>query len=829
MKGKLKLKKLLQVLLKNRRVKEYKLLLCIITVAITSLTIFTALNALPLLEESLKQDLRQTTVGEADYIITHFDNELFEVFEADQAKKFDVLALNGSIVGKKNAKVTVWGADYDIFLEVFGDTYTEKGEVSYPASLKEDEVILSPKIAERLNLSNGSRVEIELYGQKLSATTIIAPKDNFFVKANEYLVICNSDVLYNILNLDRKLISLCYLYDVDKDSTIIEDLEKNKDFLYIREAIDPEYISSNMATYYGIDILIFLFILLISVDILKSTGLIYVTERSKFIGTLRSNGAEKKKILDLFSRIGLKVATTGCIVGMSLGMILVIVFAKFGISMPNPFKAIDIIFMGFAIVITLIVTVLISTMSFRKPVKQLLQKSDRSLILEDISKSMQHQVNNKYDVIYPILLILLMVLGFYISYWGVGMVLLYSAILVYILIKSVKTIFIAVTGRIRKKTGKGTLLIAAKNVSSNVYLRKTLTLTSTISLFITIIGLLIFSVLSAMTSFYQDYKADAYIRVEDGLSFQDEELKELNSLTNVTDTYQYYSGKVTINTSDEKRQVKVIGIDDPVIYDKNFLTLKLIWLEGFDPTTFKNDRNVIMSKVLCNRLGFELGDLVRLHDGSEEQSYTVVAITPSLQELGDVIYISRYDKTFCNGSIYNGIYLKGTDIETLGKSVENIFFNRNYHFKDVSEMKENDITNGMQIIIFFVAFAALVGMTSITGIYSNYKLSYMMRKQEFAVLFSAGYSRKHILKILISEISIISLIGYVASFFILWIIKKSLENLMELVELPIKLSVKGEIFLAMFLVAIVMMLINIALACKSSRISKDTVVEELKK
>src|SRR5690606_33983370 len=122
-----------------------------------------------------------------------------------------------------------------------------------------------------------------------------------------------------------------------------------------------------------------------------------------------------------------------------------------------------------------------------------------------------------------------------------------------------------------------------------------------------------------MTSFYQDYKADAYIRVEDGLSFQDEELKELNSLTNVTDTYQYYSGKVTINTSDEKRQVKVIGIDDPVIYDKNFLTLKLIWLEGFDPTTFKNDRNVIMSKVLCNRLGFELGDLVRLHDGSEEQ------------------------------------------------------------------------------------------------------------------------------------------------------------------------------------------------------------------
>lgn len=52
---------------------------------------------------------------------------------------------------------------------------------------------------------------------------------------------------------------------------------------------------------------------------------------------------------------------------------------------------------------------------------------------------------------------------------------------------------------------------------------------------------------------------------------------------------------------------------------------------------------------------------------------------------------------------------------------------------------------------------------------------------------------------------------------------------MELVELPIKLSMKAEVFLAMLLVVIAMMLINIVLACKTSRISRDKIIEELKK
>lgn len=821
------MKKLFQILFKNKKIIDNKLILCVVTLVITTLTIFVALNALPLLEESLKLDLRKTTVGESEYTVTHKDNELFQGLSNEGFEKLDILALDGTIEGEKDANINIWGANYNDFKKVFGNTYQERGEVDFPDSLNEDELLISPELSDKLNISNGSKVNINLYDQQIPVTVKIAPKDNFFVISNEDLAILNGDILYDELGLDNDLVSLSYLYSVD-DGNIIDNLIDENGNLYIRESIDPEYISGNMSTYYGVEALILVFILLIASDIVKSTALIYVSERSKFIGTLRSNGAEKKSILKLFTKISLRIMQIGSIIGMILGFGLILVFASTAIGMENPFDSIDIIFLGISIVITLAIAVFLTTTSFRKPVKQLLLQSDRSLILDDVSKDMQYEVNKKHHIIYPILLIILIPLGFLVSEFNMYVILLYSIILIYILIKSIKVLFTAITTYIRRKTGKGTTLIAGKNVGSNIYLRKTLSLTSTISLFITIVGILIFSILFAMTSFYQDYKSDAFIRVDDELSFNEEEISQLESLPHITDTYKYYSGNVTINGEDSQRQVVVVGLDDPIEYDENFFNMQTTWLEGFEPSTFNEDKNAIISQVTSNRFGFELGEEIKLDDGDIEENYTIVGITPSLQELGDLTYISRYDSDFANGANYNGVYIRSTDTEALEEDAEDIFFDREFRYRDVSEMQENDVTNGMQVIIFFVAFAGLVALTSITGIYSNYKLSYIMRKKEFAVLYSSGYSKKHILKILVSEIIIISSIGYIIGFLVLLIVKKPLENLMELVELPISLNIRPEIFLAMFIVVAIMTLINIILAVKFSRISKDRVVEELK-
>jgi ABC-type lipoprotein release transport system permease subunit len=799
------------------------------TVIVTSLTLFTAFNALPLLEESIKQDLRQTTVGEADYVVTPKENTLFEAPAVENGKSLSILALDGSIVEDRNTKVFVWGLNYSKFLEVFGNTYMEKGEVTFPQTLKENQALIMPGTSDKLNINEGDLVEIIVYGQKIKAEAVIAPRDNYFVKANEEVVVMNPEMLRTALNIKDNQVTLSYIYETDKGADIKIDLQKQNNEIIVKEAIDPEYISANMTTYYGIDFLILVFILLIARDILKSTGLIYVTERSQFIGTLRSNGAEKRFIVRLFSNIGIKVALKGSFFGMIIGMLLIIAFARFGIGLTNVFQAIDFIFLVIAVVGTGTVMTILSLLSFQKPVKKLLCKSDRSLLLENVSAEMQHEKEHRGDFIYVILLFLFIILSFFLSRWGMEVVLLYVTAFIFILIKSMKYLFLKLKKAIQQKTGKGLFLISAKNVGTNVYLRKTLSLTITISLFITIIGILIFSVLDAMTSFYKDYKSDAYVRIEDGEGFKDTELIEVEKITGVTDTYLYYSGKVTITSKEDERQVKVVVLDDPIDYDDNFMNLNLDWAEGFDISTFGESRNVILSEILSNRFGLQLGDTVTLNDGASQKDYYIAGITPSLQELGDAIYVSRYDNDFLGGGIKNGIYIKCTDMINLEENIENVFYERPYTFKDVTEMKQNDVTNGMQIIIFFVSFAALVGMASITGIYSNYKLSYMMRKKEFAILVSTGYSKKNIFYILMGEIALISLIGYLVGIVIMWVIKRPLESLMKFVELPIELNLSGMIFFALFFVVLITTLLNIVLAHKSSQLSAEGIIEVLKK
>ncbi|MBE6048468.1 MAG: hypothetical protein E7213_08740, partial [Clostridium sp.] len=73
------MKKILDGIYKGRTGKDKKLVLCYITVIITSFIIFTALNALPVLKASISQDLRQTTVGISDLIITNDKDKIFEV------------------------------------------------------------------------------------------------------------------------------------------------------------------------------------------------------------------------------------------------------------------------------------------------------------------------------------------------------------------------------------------------------------------------------------------------------------------------------------------------------------------------------------------------------------------------------------------------------------------------------------------------------------------------------------------------------------------------------------------------------------------------------
>lgn len=49
---------------------------------------------------------------------------------------------------------------------------------------------------------------------------------------------------------------------------------------------------------------------------------------------------------------------------------------------------------------------------------------------------------------------------------------------------------------------------------------------------------------------------------------------------------------------------------------------------------FNKSENVIMSKIICNRFGFKLGDKVKLNDGKIDKNFTIVAMTQVYRNWG---------------------------------------------------------------------------------------------------------------------------------------------------------------------------------------------------
>lgn len=810
--------------------KDSKLKLCLIAVIVTSIVIFISINALPLLEESMKQDLRKVQTGCSDYIVTSKDEGLFEFNGIDNADGLPVIFLRGKLSNESNyLGCNIWGVDYNNFLYVFGDTYNESGDVEYPDSLGNEQIIVSPRIYEKLKLNENDMVELSFKGVSFELNVVCAPKENYFAKSNEEDVIVSKSLFENLVENSENKASILYLYNIYDDSDFKEKFLGKYPDLEIRESIDPIYISQNMMTYYGVEFFIFVFILLVAFDIISSSGKIYIIEKSKEIGTLRSVGYTKANITSRYKSMAFNLALKGVSSAILIGTIVICIVAKFVVGLNNPLKGFDIAYYIVGLVLTVFVMVFMCLTSFSKPLKRLFEKTDRALLLEDASSDLKVTKIKKYNFVFVLLSICIFIV-FCINirmnvHVSIGLSLLYFISLY----KSIKFIFILISEKIRRTVKRGTLTIALKNVSGNYYLRKTLNLTMIVSLFIIIIGSLIFSVLSAMTSFYKDYNVDAFVRTENNVAFSDDEIENISTLEDVTYLFSYYRGKATANVNSESRKLTVLAVDDLVEYDKECMSLHLEWLNGFDSKNFNNDNNTVVSEIMLVRYDLNLGDEIELDDGKFKKKYRIVASTSSLQELGDLLYVSRYDKDMFEGSVINGLYLKSNNVEVLEDKIRGILYDKDLIFKDVTSIKENDMINGMQVIIFFVLFALLVAVTSMTGIYSNYKLSYIMRKKELAILGSIGYSNNIILSILCKEIMIISLLSYIAGSGILLLLKKPLEILLRFADLPIQIQINLYLFIGLFIVVALMMIMNIILANRSSRNINNALIEEIKR
>lgn len=807
---------------------DTKIKLCFLIALVSALTLCVALNALPILEESLRQDLRQSTVGKAEYILSKKEKGLFKTFPSTKNYKVaGALDLGGQIKkGDKKRKIDVTGMHYPEFKTIFGDPYREKGDVNYPDRLESNSVLVSPKLAMFLGVADGDDVELSLYGTTKKFKVKLAPKDNYYVRANENQVIVDKKEIGKWLDIDEGESTQNYIYDVNDREALRRDF-KDESAYALEKSINDQYIQTTLKTYFGIDLVVLIFTLAIAYDIMSAAGLIFIKERAKEIGTYLSVGFEKRDVLKKFRRMAVKIGAWGGLSGIIVALIAVQVFAQKSLS--TSFLKIDGMPLYFSVsaLCSLLLICALMMKSFLSPLRDLLKQSTRSLLLSDHSVSVQTKKAEKKEGLFILLTCVLILIIYSLgNAWGQVKALLILP-LSFTTYKSIQLIFNYLIEKISRRTGEGMGLIALKNISTNFYLKKTLLLTTKISIFMVIVGVLIFSILEAMTGFYKDYYADAFIRLDPTESFSLQEKNAIDRIEGVEETLYYSSQTVDLKVDGQTRGVSALGLDDIDAYNKNFVHMKPVWKDGFSAEDFSEGRYVVLSEILMNKYNLGLGDDISIQSGDEQSTFEIVGYARSLQNMGDLIYLNRKEPSFANGMPLNGVYLKGEIPDDLEENIPN-FLEEEFSYKNVTHMREDDLTNGMQVIVFFLSFGLLVAVTSLAGIYGNYKLSYFTRRREFAVLSSNGFSRGQIKKVLRLEIILNSGISIVVAVCLFFLFKKPIEETIKLVDLPIQLHLTGAALISLVCMIGLICLINMSLVGKSVKGSLDHIVEHLK-
>lgn len=746
-----------------------------LTIALSCASIFVCMNGINLVKVSTEKDIRDSSVGNTQYIVYRDDNSFFSYRDIKcDAQVLGIARYPGIVKNQEDIKkCIIYGTDINDFLGVFYAELENKAVIGADGS----GAVISRTLADFLSLKPGDRLQIEINNQEYRFNVSGITKNKNYFSANSNVILIPKARMDEILGLDRDEVNRAYVYDlskvIDKDGVLIGDGQ------YISPSVEPGAIDSNVSMYGAFFLLVFIFILILDVYILLGLYRVYVAERSAYIGTLRTVGATRKNIRSVLLYVNGLIAAAGAAFGVALGGAIVAVYANVSMSF-NYFKAYSGMLL-LAGVVSVLYGLSVSFAGLTVPLNRALKKTERELAAKAFGSS---QASIK--PVHIISLIGLIIIYAVTWKWYLANMILEGAILVVSVILAISSIkaFVAVIDRLfAPKIGKGTFFIALKNVVHNTYVQKNITIITTISMLLILIGTLSSSIVKGLSSFYYDYRCESFISSNSG--FTEDEIERISKLDDVEDIYAVRSRKVILN---DHAVVSCLILEDPRGLSDEFLNLHIKWEKGFNPAEFSMGYYAVISEVEAGRSMLGYGDTIRVANGGITQEYSIKGISGSLMELGDVVYISHHAVPFNRFEIKNMILIKSDDTKSVFRQLDTAFTDKPVIKTLIQDMLERDRKNSSNIFAVFYAFSGFVVLVSMAGIVNNYKMSYLYRKKEFAVLISNGYRMSHIMKILLFEVLICSVTGSLIGLSYAFLSGNMIAVIMSLIGVGIPLS-----------------------------------------
>jgi putative ABC transport system permease protein len=803
-------KKLLQCFWKNRNANMSSLIIIMITVILSSTAVFGVMNALPLLKIALQNDMRKAAYGNSDFVVSAQENALFSEDEIrTKGKVAGVLDYYGIINDKK---CDIVGANYSNIAEVF-DIELESGK---KLGTSTDGVVITKWLADKMNLNQGDKIDVAINHKEYSLTISAIAFNKGLFKDSTYLIMLKKAELDSILGTSESDINTAYIYGCDAKATT-KDIKLLGD-LKITKVVDEELINSEISMYGALMAFILIFVFFIAFYIIYNIYNIFVIERGKYVGTLRSCGATKRKIRNVFVATNAVITIIAGLIGVLLGGTVICVFAWEAMSI-NYIKT-EFSNMVLAFGITMLFSLILGSISIILPLNNVLKFSERALLNGEIER------NSKTGIMIPVLsFALTCFLWFFTSIKSTGNLLVECVIFIIFIassILSIQFIILLMDKLVGKRIGKGAFLIALKNVIHNIYVQKNVTIIAILTILMILVGNLSYSIFKGMSSFYNNYKCNAYF--ETSVSFDENELNQLSKIKGVNKYFPCISKKVVINNTDE---VSCFIENEPEKLSEEFLEFNIHW-NNFHKEEFSKGKYCIITDVLAKRHNLKVRDYINISCQGVKEKYCIAAISYTTIEKGDFIFISKYDLPFKNCSNYNLILVDCKNISNFYDELEIAFPDRTIYFTSVQDKIKEDEGNSKGLIAMFSAFSIFVVLIGMQGIYNNFKLGYINRKKEFAIMMSSGYRFQDLFRILLIETTICSLLGGIISIIYMLFYRKEISNIMFLMDLAWPLLNNIWIILLPILLCIAASFVSIFITCRQMKKIEKNIINVLK-
>ncbi|URZ01276.1 ABC transporter permease [Clostridium felsineum] len=810
----------LKYILKNVKEKKIRLVLVILSIAVTSALLYITLFS----NRQVKLDTTKalnTEYGDTDFIVTSSsgDNPFLDKISDSNIKSTVNLLWFYGLYNYKNT-------DYDV--DLIGIKSNERGknvdysQIKSDGKFKNATAIITESSSKRYGLKTGDYMTIKINGTK-SRIKIVGISKNQGLQYNEsgsIKILIPFDYANEIISQNSKSNTAYITLKKDSSDERAKTLTrlKKKYSQYKFTTIDSSLVKNSINSNLAMPLLIILIVTsIMSAIIIYSTSNIVILERMPVIGTFLSVGMTNFKISLTLLVEALVEGLSGGVIGFGAGIIGAQVLTH-SVNVNFMYGIIGILF---ACVVS-VLSVLIAVLKLRSiPIKEIIL----DIRTVKVSKKNLSGIFLKVGIPVMIFVIAIIFNGTLIE----SIAVIVGTVIVLALDLPLVLRFISSKCIRFLRNRFSFAYIAIKNICTTVMLINNMYLiiiTLTVTL---LIGTISSSVIAEFNDMYKGYNSDISMSIANNYEDIHDYIKKDNQIEKAYYFYMYENMKVNKDHSSISL-VEGVDLDTFTEYNTYFS------FTGGKNTLKKlksSNRDIILSLALLKRYNKKVGDTIELFtDDDKKLTYHIVgSVNAKMANMGSVAIISidNMKKDFSikkpnsvgiklkKGIDSNSYYMK-IKRSNIAKKIEMISIDSIKKKQDISMTQSflNTI-NGVSIMTIILATI---------GVLNNIVISFIQRRKIFATYDSIGINKTKKKLVMFMESIFMYIVCILFSFLLYTIFIKNCGGILAYIGVYLEIKFNLKMFAVYSFIVLIDILVSSLIV--QVKLDKLSIINELK-